>query len=88
MKPQFTIEAFADWCEKRPAAEAYNICHTNICAVAQYANALGFSRGSMPDFSIDAGWRQIPIVGLTNRIMCAKPHTFGALAQRLRKAAA
>ena len=84
MKNVLTKEAFAEWCEKQPA-KRYNWHWTDTCAVGQYAQSLGFS-GSTADFSIDTGLgnRPIEIAGLTVEMVVDEPHTFGALASRLR----
>lgn len=88
MKPQLSLEAFAEFCERKPAHEEFNICSPRICAVGLFAKSLGFERGSDPDFAIDAGrGRSLPIQGLTDKIMCDGERTFGALAARLRAAA-
>ena len=86
-KPQLTIEAFADWCEKQPADLEYNVLCPRQCAVGQFARDIGFPHGSTTGFQIDAGrGRCLTIQGLTDYHAIDFPNTFGALAARLRAA--
>ena len=74
MKPQLSIEAFAEFCERKPADEQYNYWSMTECACAQYARHLGGQlQGKRKAF-----WFKI------NVIATPEPHTFGALAARLR----
>jgi len=91
MKNLLTLEAFADWAEKKPADEVFDITSPWSCAVAQYAHSLGFT-GATCEFEINAGdERVIAIAKLTPELMWSGPEkgvdrTFGALASRLRTA--
>lgn len=90
MKPQLTIEAFADWCEKRPAGDGYNWADEDNCATAQYAKSLGmleaFSRRNKPGAS--KFWCAGEQIALRDDYFEAGfRDTFGALAARLRRAA-
>ncbi|TPN03837.1 hypothetical protein FJ973_29790 [Mesorhizobium sp. B2-1-3] len=76
MKPQLTIEAFADWCEKQPAERKYPFMSMDDCACAQYAKALGIGNW----VSASTFWRVAEDIALD------RPWTFGALAARLRAA--
>ena len=95
MRNPLSIEAFADWCEKKPADETYDAGDTHACALAQYARSIGFPHGMgngcgtgiyMRRFFGD--WRQVTFLPSKNNLgtPLSKPHTFGALAKRLREA--
>lgn len=74
MKPQLSIEAFADFCERKSAEEPYYFWSITECACAQYARHLGGKlQGRRKAF-----WFVI------NDVAAVEPHTFGALAARLR----
>jgi hypothetical protein len=84
MKPQLTIEAFADWCEKQPAEKTYDWIDGDACAACQYARSLGL---------YDA-WasRHLAPSAVGNFLIQASraahgSRTFGALASRLRRSA-
>jgi hypothetical protein len=94
MRNPLSIEAFADWCEKKPADEAYsysNIC--GPCAFAQYLIHLGFP----VDYVGADHWRDLSrtehrLPDWVDEIVKdssygpSPSHTFGALAKRLREA--
>ena len=87
MKPQLTLEAFADWCEKQPANESYEYFDVCNCAVAQYARHLGINykpvcASDAPEatFWQRAEWEACPTFDDDPR--------WGALAARLRAAKA
>jgi hypothetical protein len=80
MKPQLTLEAFADWCEKQPAEKTYNYADCNRCACGQYAATLGLQ-----------GWAGVKVYQpgefwYEANCAAAWEDTFGALAKRLRSA--
>jgi hypothetical protein len=77
MKPQLTLEAFADWCEKQPADLAYDYMDLENCAVAQYARSLGTKS---PFITHSRFWSN------SESLAALSPRTFGALAARLRAA--
>lgn len=79
MRDPLSIEAFADWCDKQPADKAYSFTCVP-CAVEQYADSLGIGRDTIWGHSLGSFWCQ------SNIIAADYPHTFGALAQRLRSA--
>lgn len=76
MKPQLSIEAFADWCERKPADEAYDYDDCENCACGQFSHFLGVER----DYELPGGF------WITAQVHAARaePNTFGALAKRLR----
>lgn len=74
MRPQLTIEAFADWCSKQPAEKTYPFIDANNCACAQYAGSLG----------IEEWVCRSPFWKDAEDIAMASPWTFGALTARLR----
>lgn len=82
MKPQLTLEAFANWCAKQPADNRYDYDCVGECALTQYAASLGLPTpyGEAPDSPIhtSAFW------GVANNKACFGVRTFGALAARLR----
>ena len=53
MRPQLTIEAFADWCDKQPAEKEYNYGSITDCAFCQYLQSLGFESVRVSPY----GWR-------------------------------
>jgi hypothetical protein len=75
VKPQLSLEAFADWAEKQPAKQKYDYWDTETCACTQFANSAGIVRitDDIRDFWVNA-----------QSIACELPRTFGALAARLR----
>lgn len=81
MKNQLSLEAFADWCEKKPANEEYFWTDADICACGQYAASLGL-QGNWP-LKKDTFWFDANMIALLTM-----PHTFGALARRLCEAIA
>lgn len=74
MRNPLSLEAFADWCEKKPADEEYYYPDPTICACGQYAKYLGMNPSEVIGFSD------------LNLYAALSPWTFGALAQRLREA--
>ena len=84
MKPQLTLEAFADWCEKQPADKAYDYWSYEFCACGQYATSLGLSTAEWKRAFDKQSHR--PRGGFwwdANYAACLAG-TFGDLAQRLR----
>lgn len=80
MKNVLTKEAFAEWCEKHPADEFYDYWHSGNCACGQYAKHIGL-------FGHWLGNSHTPFWMVSNDKAAVFPHTFGALASRLRGAA-
>lgn len=92
MKNPLSLEAFADWCEKQPADKEYSYIDSENCAVTQYMRACGFPcaysnrdkwyerRDNQTWYAHKAPERRMDILA------CELPHTFGALAKRLREA--
>ena len=78
MKPQLSLEAFADWCEKQPADRTYTYANKENCACGQYADSLGLSDWSIWNSKF---WYEADSVALLTG-----ERTFGALASRLRSA--
>lgn len=77
MKPQLTLEAFADWCDTK-GKERYWYMSVENCACAQYAEHLGLDYWKVafrPGF-----WRDAELAAC-----CAYSSTFSALASRIRK---
>ena len=79
MQPSF--EGFARWCEKQSPDDSYYYEATWHCALAQYHQ------------SLDSEYRHVDRWAsaekyLMERAAEATPHTFGACAQRARKALA
>lgn len=80
MKNMLTLESFADWCEKQPEEKLYEWGSKRHCAIAQYASALG-NRDLYEKIS------NLPVhAGSCETLAFDPPHTFGALAKRLRAA--
>lgn len=84
MKPQLTIEAFADWCEKQPADEAYDF-YAKDCAWGQFLTSLGveYACVGFNTWTGSDGQRRCFPSGIAFPVE-EEPHTFGALASRLR----
>ena len=81
-----TTEAFADWCEKHPADEAYVYGDNTGCAYCLYLQSIGVDRpnvgGTSWNSATDDRERDLPddiVEALVN-----EPWTFGALSNRLR----
>jgi hypothetical protein len=88
MRNPLSIEAFAEFCEKKPADERYNLYRRMDCALGQFAQSLGFI-GSTGNFEIEIGpHKSRPLVGLdswcAHGVLAKTPWTFGALAERLK----
>lgn len=77
MRNPLTVEAFAAFCEGKPADEAYDYCMASSCAVAQFLQAVGVQNFTLMSNEIPGAF-QGPVT--------AEPWTFGALAERLRAA--
>lgn len=84
----YSLSTFADWAEKQPPDEAYrfNDC-TGECAIGQYMAAHGIgwrdnSHGSSYLDFIQRVWRETDVN--LNSLACARPWTFGALADRVK----
>lgn len=85
MKNPLSLEAFADWAEKRLPEAEYSYFHIPSCACSQYADYLGLSEvwwaaNDFIDHSRGDFW------STADGFAFALPHTFGALAARLRAA--
>jgi hypothetical protein len=74
-----TLEAFAEFCESKPADEGYSYLWTHACACGQFADSLNVS-WLMPWLHNNPFWNK------ADNISSKFPHTFGALAWRLREA--
>lgn len=77
MRNPLTIEAFAEWAEKKPANEDYDFTLAWNCAVAQFLKANAVVNYELLSTEIPKAWLE-PVK--------ASPQTFGALAKRLRAA--
>ncbi len=79
MKPQLTLEAFAEFCEGKPAGQVYCYFDTGHCACAEYARHLGI------DYQVAQGkfWAKAEFHAAN---WDGKKATYGALAARLRAA--
>ncbi len=82
MKPQLTLEAFAEFCEGKPAGDVYNWADFENCACGQYATSLGIPISETEKFN---GEHTFWYKAQWNAMMVS-PRTFGALATRLRAA--
>lgn len=78
-KNLITTEAFADFCESKPADEAYNYSYSWECAVAQFLQSIGVQNFDLDSDDIPEPFQE-PVLGW--------PRTFGALAKRLRSLSA
>jgi hypothetical protein len=76
-----TLEAFAEWCETKPADEKYD--WLGNCAVEQYSQFLGRYDEWDDRHQRDEPWWAAMSAGPA----CEEPYTFGALAARLRSGA-
>ena len=88
MRNPLTLEAFAAWCETKPADEVYCYTDSGHCAFAQYLSWLGFvepSVGSRTYSDGDGPAHALP-AGLDSAVR-GEPRTYGALAARLRASA-
>lgn len=88
MKPAISREAFAEFCESKPADEEYDYFDGTKCAFAQFLTSIGkrdplvFGRiwradGRPEEHAIPHG---------VAMALSYEPYTFGALAARLREA--
>jgi hypothetical protein len=91
MRNPLSIEAFTEWCEKKPAGEEYNYDDKYNCAFGQYLQSLGFESASVGGYH----WR--PSAREESRVfphpamvgaLATNPYTFGSLSKRLRAAMA
>lgn len=82
MRHPISIEAFAEWCERKPADEEYEWVNVRTCAIKQYAKFLG---GNVHENYMAVAC--MPVGRFDGEYMALmRPHTFGALAARLRNA--
>lgn len=79
MRPQITLEAFVEFCERKPAHEEYDFTDARNCAVAQFLKSVGVQNYVLLSQEIPAPFSD-PV--------CFRPWSFGALADRLRAAIA
>lgn len=92
MKPQLSIEAFADWCEKQPADKAYSYSNCGgHCAFGQYLEWLGLPVDFVAmDVWLDTRGERRPLPVWVDEMVIGAgysdraSHTFGSLAARLR----
>ncbi len=75
MKPQLSIEAFAEFCERKPARQKYDFCDAKNCALAQFLKAADVQNFELATHEIPSAFRWQIQLG---------SWTFGALAKRLR----
>jgi hypothetical protein len=91
MRNPISIEAFAEFCERKPAGEVYDFFDNCNCAFGQYLQSLGFEKpvvsGFDWSFDKDDKAREFPHSGM-GRALSTHPRTFSDLAQRLRAAMA
>lgn len=91
MKPQLTLEAFADWCEKQPAQNRYSYCMATRCAMTQFVRSIGFDIEKVLTPNIGEAYflvqgRRVNLPGAFEIAVNDDDMTFGALAARLRAA--
>lgn len=79
-----TLEAFAEWCETKPAGRAYDYGDPCNCACAQYAESIDVPYIVADAVEHGSFWEKAEY----HAVNCEDPdRTFGALAKRLREAA-
>lgn len=91
-----TLEAFAEWCEKQPADGRYDPADPYNCAATQFIRAIEprCVISGWGDYIAYRGWWpfrravrfETPVNLLRGGGVFEHPHTFGALAKRLREA--
>lgn len=91
MKPQLTIEAFADWCEKQPPEKEYDYTDPFGCAFCAFLKNIGIDQPSVgPDvwWTINARLQERPLPEGVNAAVhgdgSRSQWNFGALTARLR----
>lgn len=88
MRNPLTLEAFADWLEKKPAAMFYEF-HCKRCAIGSYLTEHGFPMKTLgTEMWVDKDGNKHPLPIGWNRIAMTSPHTYGDAAQRARAALA
>lgn len=93
MRNPISIEAFAEFCERKPAGEVYEYVDNRNCAFGQYLQFLGFESPNVGPWSWQANGvadRPLPSRRKMRDALngCGEPRTFDALARRLRAAMA
>ena len=89
MRNPLTIEAFAAWCGTNPAGEEYPYSDCNRCAFAEYLLWVGFADpavGTKLYRDSPTGKDHLLPAGVDAAVR-VQPHTYGALAARLRASA-
>jgi hypothetical protein len=78
---RLTKEAFAEFCESKPADETYDYWSVRECACGQYSRFIGDTswKNYGVDKAADRVWDQF-----NREAQQVRPSTFGALAARLR----
>ena len=84
MKNMLTIEAFAEWAEKQPADGTYDYMNSCGCAFQQYALVVGLENPMVGSTFWYVGGVKRPLPEWIDIAVSGQPHTFGALASRLR----
>ena len=85
MKPQLTLEAFAEFCEGKPADEVYCYMDDGHCACAEYARSLGIAYRVANPISYGSFWERAEHHAIS--VWQDGAATYGALAARLRASA-
>lgn len=87
MRNPLSLEAFADWCARKPADGEYDWADTNGCAFCQYLTSVGLPIRRVDIYSwVDEHWRTHPLPEGVAGAVAQYPWTFGALSSRLRAA--
>ena len=77
MKSALTLEAFADFCERKGEQE-YNYMNPENCALAQYAKSLGIEYHPVSYEPLETFWEKAEYAA-------SHPRTFSALAKFIRE---
>ena len=86
MRNPLTLEAFAAWCETRPANEVYFYSDCEECAFAEYLSWVGLARPIVGTRDYCDGPRGTyhPLPDGIDAAVRAEPWTYGDLSARLR----
>jgi hypothetical protein len=80
-------QQFTDWVRSKPADEAYDYSDVLNCALCQFLRETGMAKAPLvggyrwTEDDAETGWHYFDVK--LDDAVCAGPHTFGALAERL-----
>ena len=76
---EITLDNFLAYCESRAPRARYYYSKKPVCAVGRFLQDSGHG------MLLYAHWGCYPVIYKADQLACSCPHTFGALAKRIRE---